>query len=776
MNKIYNLKDGIKIKISFIFYLFCFIFAPPIVPHINTFLIVAIYSAITILLRYKNEVKDIFKKSGMKLFAIGFATFFVYFLIIACINIAIGNRVNLSEYVITTYRFALIFPLALICILYIIIKCKEYKFKIEDIIFSFVLCGLLEFVIALVAFLIPVVHKVLIDTMYYFTRNDILLRPDLVKRRFYGYANDMLDSFGYGVGLMAVLPVILSFRTQKIRYLFFTPCLLFLTFINARTGLFIFAIGFLCVIPMFFMMSKKSQFKFAITFLGLILLLGLLLGLVYIFNRTAFTSSLTDILSIFKFIFKGERRAHGYDTASVLFDPSGWYLPANWVSLLFGTGHTVFSVSGFQNSDVGYINDLWLVGIIGTVILYSTFILLFYKVWKCSKDFLNKTVSLMLLTSLMLFQIKGRAIMANTGLLLTLTLTMAFIYLEFQKELEERNTRDTKPITFSDTKDLREVVSVIVPVYNVEKYLEKCICSLLSQTYSNLEIILVDDGSPDACPQICDSYASKDARIKVIHKKNGGLSDARNAGIEAASGDYIAFVDSDDYIAPQMIQTLLQYAIDKEADISVCNYYKVFENGEKLYQPKTVQEKVMTNLEAMEDIFTASNLCEVITWNKLYAAHLFKDTEIRFPVGKIHEDNFTTYKLFYAAEKVVYVDIPLYYYVQRNDSIMGKAFDERRLQIMEAVEQTKAFVDEYDLPLSNQAENYEMLMYFNLLNDMILNHVRYEAVQKKICRFLLHHQEDYNKNPYVTRKHKIALLLLRVHLYFPFLRLYKRMG
>lgn len=320
-----------------------------------------------------------------------------------------------------------------------------------------------------------------------------------------------------------------------------------------------------------------------------------------------------------------------------------------------------------------------------------------------------------------------------------------------------------------------KMISVVVPVYKTEKYLDNCIKSILAQTYSNLEIILVDDGSPDACPQICDSYTNKDPRVKVIHKENGGLSDARNAGIDAASGDYITFVDSDDYIAPQMIQTLLQYAIDKEADISVCNYYKVFENGEKLYQPKTVQEKVMTNLEAMEDIFTASNLCEVITWNKLYAAHLFKDTEIRFPVGKIHEDNFTTYKLFYAAEKVVYVDIPLYYYVQRNDSIMGKAFDERRLQIMEAVEQTKAFVDEYDLPLSKQAENYEMLMYFNLLNDMILNHVKYEAIQKKICRFLLHHQEDYNKNPYVTRKHKIALILLRVHLYLPFLRLYKHM-
>lgn len=769
----YNLKDGIKVKISLVFYLFCFVFAPPIVPHINTFLLVAIYSAITILLGHRNEVKEIFKKSGMQLFAIGFATFFVYFLITACINIAIGNRVNLSEYIITTYRFALIFPLALICILYIIIKCKEYKLKIEDLIFSFVLCGMLEFAIALVAFLIPVIHKILVDTMYYLTQNDILLRPDLVKRRFYGYANDMLDSFGYGVGLMAVLPVILSFRTQKIRYLFFTPCLLFLTFINARTGLFIFAIGFVCVIPMFFMMSKKSQFKFFITFLGLILLLGLLLGVVYVLNRTAFVTSLTDILSIFKFIFKGERRAHGYDTASVLFDPIGWYLPANWVSLLFGTGHTIFSVSGFQNSDVGYINDLWLVGIIGTLILYSTFILLFYKIWKCSKDLLNKTVALMLLTSLMLFQIKGRAIMANTGLLLTLTLAMAFIYLEYQKELEEQNT---KPITFSDTKDFRETVSVIVPVYNVEKYLEKCIRSLLSQTCSNLEIILVDDGSPDACPQICDLYADKDPRVKVIHKENGGLSDARNAGIEAASGDYIAFVDSDDYIAPQMIQTLLQYAIDKKADISVCNYYKVFENGEKLYHPKTVQEKAMTNLEALEDIFTSSNLCEVITWNKLYASHLFKGTGIRFPVGRIHEDNFTTYKLFYAAEKVVYVDIPLYYYVQRNDSIMGRAFDERRLQILEAAEQTKVFIQENDVPLIQQVENYEMLMYFNVLNEMIGGHIQSERIQNRICDFLLSHKKEYLHNSFVTPKHRVGLLLLQYHLYMPLFRLSKKYG
>lgn len=344
----------------------------------------------------------------------------------------------------------------------------------------------------------------------------------------------------------------------------------------------------------------------------------------------------------------------------------------------------------------------------------------------------------------------------------------AFCYNKY-KSISNKKKIDCKTIADEQVK-----VSVIIPVYKTEQYLSRCVESVIKQTYANLEIILVDDGSPDRCPEICDSFAEQDHRIKVIHKSNGGLSDARNAGIEAASGDYIAFVDSDDYIDSKMIEILLQCAIDMGADISVCNYYRVQEDGRTTYHKKAVIEKEMTNLEAMEDIFTESNLCEVITWNKLYASSLFKDTGIRFPVGKIHEDNFTTYKLFYEAHKVVYIDFPLYYYLQRGDSIMGRNFDERRLQVLEATVQTKEFVSEHHLPLQQQAENYEMLIYFNLLNELFRAEVQSEPVKIQLQAFLKQHQTALLRNSYVTFKHKIGILLINTSIYERLIKLYLR--
>lgn len=240
---------------------------------------------------------------------------------------------------------------------------------------------------------------------------------------------------------------------------------------------------------------------------------------------------------------------------------------------------------------------------------------------------------------------------------------------------------------------MSELISVIVPIYNVEKYLARCVESIRRQTYSNLEIILVDDGSPDACPQMCDQFASADARIKVIHKPNGGLSDARNAGIEAASGRYIGFVDSDDYIHPQMYMELWKSLKAEEADIAVCGVKKVFnDSGDILDQPENTA-RVYSGKEAVANIFDAAlYLQSVVAWNKLYRRELFDG--VRYPVGKIHEDEFTTYELFYKSDKVVYNTGIYYYYYQRADSIMG----ERKISFssdgLEAYEQMADFFKE----------------------------------------------------------------------------------
>lgn len=237
----------------------------------------------------------------------------------------------------------------------------------------------------------------------------------------------------------------------------------------------------------------------------------------------------------------------------------------------------------------------------------------------------------------------------------------------------------------------QDLISVVVPIYKVEKYLPKCVDSICGQTYQNLEIILVDDGSPDQCGKLCDEYAKQDGRIKVIHKKNGGLSDARNAGIDVATGTYIGFVDSDDHIHPQMYETLYNGIKDNHADLSICRYKNVDE-GETVDNRniKNAQWVTMTTdqekFEYSLGEFTTD--CFTVAWNKLYKTELFKD--IRYPYGKIHEDEFTTYKTIELADKVAYTEEELYFYVQRQGSIMDNGFDKRSLYRLDAYQERLA--------------------------------------------------------------------------------------
>lgn len=228
-------------------------------------------------------------------------------------------------------------------------------------------------------------------------------------------------------------------------------------------------------------------------------------------------------------------------------------------------------------------------------------------------------------------------------------------------------------------------ISVIVPVYNVEDYLEECIDSILNQTYSNLEIILVDDGSPDNCGQICDDYAKKDNRIKVIHKENGGLSDARNIGIENSIGKYITFIDSDDCVNKKYIEILYNQLINTKSDISVCSY-KTFNDFYIDEDFKLNDTEILTRQEILLKLYGENNRINyVVSWGKLYKKKLF-DT-ISFPKGKIHEDEYTTYKLYEECNLVSYTSLQLYYYRVRNDSIMKKKISRKRLDALQAFDE-----------------------------------------------------------------------------------------
>lgn len=222
----------------------------------------------------------------------------------------------------------------------------------------------------------------------------------------------------------------------------------------------------------------------------------------------------------------------------------------------------------------------------------------------------------------------------------------------------------------------RYLVTVVVPIYNVEAYLDECINSILEQSYSNLEIILVDDGSLDSSGEICDFYAAQDNRIRVIHKVNGGLSSARNSGIEIANGDFIAFVDSDDYIHPKMIEGMIDLACLYGVSIVCCDYTSV-----EFTDNKSVVE-VLDNRTAICRLFDDSGF-KCFAWNKIYRRDLFKD--IRYPQGKLYEDIQTTYKLFKIVDKIIYTKDKLYYYRIRENSISRYKFSERDSDLLEAI-------------------------------------------------------------------------------------------
>lgn len=217
------------------------------------------------------------------------------------------------------------------------------------------------------------------------------------------------------------------------------------------------------------------------------------------------------------------------------------------------------------------------------------------------------------------------------------------------------------------------MISVIVPIYKVEDYLDRCIESIVKQKYRNLEIILVDDGSPDQCGAICERWAAKDGRIKVIHKKNAGLAAARNTGIEESSGEYLCFIDSDDFLEPKMLEKLLKALIMEEAEVAACNFVYEYEDPEKKTEKKFPESyqihstRILNGREFMALMDQGKYAFCEIACNKLYKRELF--AELRYPEGKIHEDEFVFHHLFYPCGRIVCIPTVGYHYFQRKGSI-----------------------------------------------------------------------------------------------------------
>lgn len=238
---------------------------------------------------------------------------------------------------------------------------------------------------------------------------------------------------------------------------------------------------------------------------------------------------------------------------------------------------------------------------------------------------------------------------------------------------------------------MNEMVSIIVPVYNVNQFLDRCLNSICTQTFSDIEIILVDDGSTDGSSSKCDQYEEIDSRIKVIHKENGGLSSARNRGIESAKGKYLFFVDSDDYIVKDCIEYLITTLENSNADMVIGNYMRTKDSDLDIYSNENIYENTYGNIEAIKELFGTKNVQMVTAWGTLYKKQLFSD--IRFPEGVYHEDEATTYKLLYISKKIVVSSKIIYAYYLNLNSITGKPNSKNYKDLCSIFEQQIQFFD-----------------------------------------------------------------------------------
>ncbi len=301
------------------------------------------------------------------------------------------------------------------------------------------------------------------------------------------------------------------------------------------------------------------------------------------------------------------------------------------------------------------------------------------------------------------------------------------------------------------------MISVIVPVYNVEKYLERCVKSIVAQTYKDLEILLIDDGSTDKSGKMCDDFQQTDSRIKAFHKQNGGLSDARNYGIEHSSGEFISFVDSDDYIDEKMLETLHRLIIENDADLAVCSAMDVFE-GKEVTQVKEIKEFNLNKVESYKYMLRGDGIPSAC--NKLYKRQTVGD--VRFPVGKLYEDGFFTPQILKRVEKTAVTSKPMYYYFRRADSITTKPFRKGDLDVIEAYDKCVKQVKELCPEALPYAEFRYRNAYFNVLDKMLMRDDCKEIPEyKQVVKYLKKHTAQIVKDPGFGKMRRIAAVALK---------------
>ncbi|ELZ4694137.1 glycosyltransferase family 2 protein, partial [Enterococcus faecalis] len=300
----------------------------------------------------------------------------------------------------------------------------------------------------------------------------------------------------------------------------------------------------------------------------------------------------------------------------------------------------------------------------------------------------------------------------------------------------------------------------IVPVYNVEKYLKKCVNSILRQTYNDFELILINDGSTDKSGEVCEDLKKLDPRIKVINKENGGLSSARNTGIDIAKGNYLTFIDSDDYIDTNMLEVLHKNMIQEEADLSIVGVTSVYSDQKPEITPS---KKYVVNQKEATEMILIGKQASVYAVAKLYKRNIF--TDLRYPVGKAHEDVYVIMDVLKQCKKVVIDTASYYFYVHREGSITASKFNMRDLESIDSWEQAWHTIQDIMPEYSDLAFKRVCAANFYVLDKMMKSdsESEYPEITKRIIGFLKENQTFIYANPYFTKNRKLSLTFLRIH-------------
>jgi glycosyltransferase involved in cell wall biosynthesis len=303
-------------------------------------------------------------------------------------------------------------------------------------------------------------------------------------------------------------------------------------------------------------------------------------------------------------------------------------------------------------------------------------------------------------------------------------------------------------------------VSIIVPVYKVEAYLQKCVDSILAQTFTDFELILVDDGSPDQSGEICDEYEKMDGRVTVIHKKNGGQGSARNIGLDRSRGEYIGFVDSDDWIEPDMFELLYDSCIQNKCDIAICSYQIHYKHKTIINGPH--QQTIHDRNQAMKALLEDELYNEVV-WSKLFKRTLLE--EIRFTEGIMYEDTAFSYKVIHKSGKVCYVGEPKYHYMKRDNSTMDRARKNKSIDAVLIYEEMNKFISQHYSELNNLVSLKLANSAMQVLNTIACSEKfsSYKNDYYKVSNILNSQFHKTRKLPYYNKNVKFLLLASKIH-------------